>query len=315
MTRRVAERIISIGGGKGGVGKSVVAANLAVAMAEEGREVVLVDADLGAANQHTLFGVEKPGPTLQSFIDHEIESLEQARVLTKVPRLTLVRGASAVVGAANISHTQKGRLLRHIEKLEAQVVVVDVGAGTAFNQLDLFDLADLKLVVLTPQLTSIQNAYAFVKGAVYRTVQAVLKQHGFEEVLASKAELAETARLEVLLQATFDCSPKVEAEVRMALQGFKARLFGNQVQDAAESTVFRAVARMLNDFLSISAPFLGFARATRALHDSVNRRRPYLLDARHDESALALRQTARVLLDEPVAVPPTAQSAVATAAA
>ena len=304
MRSRVAERIISVGGGKGGVGKSVVATNLAVAMAEEGKEVVLVDADLGAANLHTLLGLDKPGPTLQSFLEHEVESLEMARVATRVPRLSLVRGAGAVPGAANINHGQKMRLLRNIASLEAQVIIVDVGAGSAYNQLDLFDMADQKLVVMTPQLTSLQNAYGFVKGAVYRVLTAILRPYGFEELLDNTKATAETARLGGLLKDAYACSPKMKAEVLEALVNFRLRLFGNQVIDPKEGVAFRAVGKMMADFLGISAPLLGFARATRGVHDSVNRRKPFLLDAKTEETAIAMREAAHVLLEEAVGARP-----------
>ncbi|MEW6433327.1 MAG: P-loop NTPase [Myxococcota bacterium] len=297
---RVAERIISVGGGKGGVGKSLVAANLAIAMAQAGRRVVLVDGDLGAANLHTLFGIERPGPTIQTFIEHGIESLEGARVETGVPNLTLVRGASAVVGAANISHTQKQRLLRHVERLDADVVLVDVGAGIAFNQVDFFDLADLRLLVLTPQLTSIQNGYGFAKAALYRRLDRVLKAHGIEGALDETDAHLAMLSLRAVLRDVMGRSPEVEAAVRLELATFNLRLFGNQVHDPRESAVFRAVGKMMTDFLSLPAPLLGYARASRLLHDSATRRRPYLLVAQHEEAARALRATAHALLEEPL---------------
>ncbi len=297
--QRVAERIISVGGGKGGVGKSVVAANLALAMAEQGKDVVLVDADLGAANLHTLLGVEKKGPSLQSFLSHEIDSLEQARVSTRYPGLSLVRGAAALPGAANIPHAQKLRLLRHINALQAQVVVIDVGAGVAYNQLDLFDFAEQKLVVLTPQLTSLENAYGFVKSSVYRVLASVLRPHGFDTLLERATTTAETATLQGLLGEAYACSPKLKAEVQETLENFHVRLFGNQVHETREGNVFRAVAKMMHEFLAISTPVLGFARSTRAVHESVNRRTPFLAGARGDESAQALRDAAEVLLVEP----------------
>lgn len=300
---RVAERIISVGGGKGGVGKSLVSTNVAIAMAQAGRRVVLVDADLGAANLHTLFGLEKPGPTLQSFIDKDVESLEDARVDTQVPGLSLVRGASAVVGSANIGHAQKQRLLRHVTQLDADVVLVDVGAGTGFNQVDLFDVADLKLLVMTPQLTSIQNAYAFVKSTVYRRLSRLLKQHGFEDALAEDGPHHEMASLRAVLREVLATSPKLEAEVRAELAGFRLRLFGNQVYDPREAAVFRAVGKMMTDFLSVPAPLVGFARASRLMHDSATQRRPYLLIARHEETAEALRAAAHALLNEPLGTP------------
>ncbi|MBL8918628.1 MAG: P-loop NTPase [Myxococcaceae bacterium] len=298
MTR--AERLISIGGGKGGVGKSVLAGNLATALAQSGKRTVLVDADLGAPNLHTMFGIDKAGPTLQSFIDHEVESLDEARVETSVRGLTLVRGTSAIIGAANIGFQQKQRLLRHLCALQADVVVVDVGAGTGFNQLDLFDVADQKVVVMTPQLTSIHNAYAFVKGAVFRIADRILKAHGFEKVLDERGHEGETASLKHLLRDVIGCSPKVEAELRETLEQFRLKLFGNQVFDVREAGIFRAVGKMMGDFLSVPAPLIGYARASRAVHESVNRRQPLLAALHNDETGRAFREVAAVLLAEPI---------------
>jgi flagellar biosynthesis protein FlhG len=297
---RVAERIISVGGGKGGVGKSLVSSNLAIAMAQAGKRVVLVDGDLGAANLHTLFGIERPGPTMQTFIDHGTDSLEAARVETQVPNLTLVRGASAVVGSANISHSQKQRLLRHVVGLDAEVVVVDVGAGIAFNQVDLFDIADLRLLVMTPQLTSIQNAYGFAKASLYRRLDRVLKAHGVQGALDESDPQHEMMSLRAKLRDVLSASPALEATVRDELARFNLRLFGNQVHDPREAGVFRAVGKMMTDFLSLPAPLLGFARASRLLHDSATHRRPYLLISRHEDTAQALRAAAQALLDEPL---------------
>lgn len=295
---RRARRIITVGGGKGGVGKSVVAANLAVGMAQAGAEVVLVDADLGAANQHTLFGLDRPGPTVQSFLDHEVETLDAVRSPTHLPRLSLVRGAGAVFGAANPTWAEKQRLLRHIEGLDVGVVIVDVGAGTAFNQLDLFRAGDLKVVVVAPQLTAIENAYAFMKGVVYRGLVPLFESHGFEGLLDGPG--AETARLSRLMSDALACSPKLEAEVSELLTGARMTLFGNLVDEPRDAAVLPALVRMAKDFLGLELSVLGHARHSTAVHDSVNRRRPVTLDAPNDVAALAYRRAAVALLDEPV---------------
>lgn len=295
---RVARQVISIGGGKGGVGKSVVAANFAVALAMSGRKVVLVDADLGAANQHTLFGLKGSGPTVQSFLDKEGESLEAARVETGVRRLSLVRGAAAVYGAANPTYGQKERLVRHVLALDAEIIVVDVGAGTAFNQLDLFNAADLKVVVMTPQLTSVENAYGFVKGAVYRALWPVLRAHGFEFLLESGAPTNETTRLGALLQDPRACSPKLDAEVHEVLRRFRVHLFGNMVNTSRETPVFAAVGKMMRDFLGIESTVLGHARMSAGVHASINERRPVLVDRRDDEASVTFWRAARTLVDE-----------------
>jgi flagellar biosynthesis protein FlhG len=292
---RVARHIVSVGGGKGGVGKSVVAANLAVAMAQEGHRVVLVDGDLGAANLHTLFGLTQAGPTLQDFVDHQVASLEAARIETGVRRLSLVRGANAVFGAANPSHGSKQRLMRHVAALDADVVVVDVGAGTAFNQLDLFDLADRRLVVLTPQLTSVENAYGFVKAAVFRALSPVLKAHGFDDVLDGPAR-SEAVKLPGFITEVAACSPKLGAELGETLNGFGLSLFGNLMHEPREAAVFQGVSRMMRDFLSLEVPVLGVARSTSTVHESVNHRRPVLITNPHDDASVSFRRAASALL-------------------
>ncbi|HLL23388.1 MAG TPA: P-loop NTPase, partial [Kofleriaceae bacterium] len=79
-SKRSRPRIIAIAGGKGGVGKSTVAVNLATAIARRGQRVVLVDGDLGAANLHTMLGIVHPTVGVAQLIDQEIDTLEPARV-------------------------------------------------------------------------------------------------------------------------------------------------------------------------------------------------------------------------------------------
>jgi flagellar biosynthesis protein FlhG len=296
-----AGRILSIGGGKGGVGKSVVAGNLSVALAQEGLRVVLVDADLGAANQHTLFGVARPGPGLQGFLDGSLPDLDAAAVETGVENLRLVPGTAGVIGAANIPAARRDKLLRHVRALQADVVVVDVGAGVSFNVLDLFDVADLRLVVLTPQLTSAQNAYAFLKGAVFRELRRLAALEG-KAVLVDASEEAQeaTASTPALLDKLRIAEPALVERLQAGLSTFGARLVGNQVFEPREKNVLYAISRMVRDFLGVDAPVLGALRASRRAHDSVNLGRPFLLDARGEESAVALREMAAALLATPL---------------
>lgn len=161
-------RVWAVGGGKGGVGKSVVATNLAVRVAQLGHRVVIVDGDLGGANLDTLLGCERPTRSLTQFFDREVERLADVACPTELPNLSLVAGDSDGLGAANPVHAQKLKLIRHLRSLPCDLVVVDLGAGTSFNTLDLYLAADLGLVVTTPEPTALQNAFAFIKTAMLR---------------------------------------------------------------------------------------------------------------------------------------------------
>jgi flagellar biosynthesis protein FlhG len=296
-------RVVSVGGGKGGVGKSVLAANLAVAMAQAGARVVVVDADLGAANLHTLFGISRPGPGVEAFLEGALPDLAAAAVETGVPGLRLVPGNGGVVGAANPASSRKQKLIRHVRALDADVVVVDVGAGVGFNALDLFDVADLRLVVMSPQLTSAQNAYAFMKGAVFRELRRIAALTGQQARIDEAVEGASpTAGTRHLLERVAADDAPLAAALQAGLAGFGARLVGNQLFEPREVNVVYALSRMARDFLGLDAPVLGALRASRRIHDSVGDGRPYLLHAgvEGDECAATLRAIARGLLAAPL---------------
>lgn len=157
--------IWAVAGGKGGVGKSVLAANLAVAVARRGLTCTLIDADLGGGNQHTLFGIEAPRTTLDAFLQGDEKDLSSVAIPTRFHGLSIVYAACDAVGSANPKHSQKLKFIRHFKRAAADVVILDLGAGTSFNTLDLFLAARVQLVVTTPELTATQNAYGFIKCA------------------------------------------------------------------------------------------------------------------------------------------------------
>jgi len=161
-------KILAVGGGKGGAGKSVFSTIMAFWLARIGHRTVLMDVDLGGANLHTLLGIKSPDRTLNDFITRKFGELEDICIDTSEKNLRLISGASDVLSLANPHFSQKIKLMTHLSRLDADYVVLDLGAGTSFNVLDFFLVAHKKLIVLTPEPTSIQNAYIFVRNAVYR---------------------------------------------------------------------------------------------------------------------------------------------------
>ena len=176
-------RIVSVGGGKGGVGKSLVAASLGIDLARRGSRVVLVDCDLGGANLHTCLGIGPPRRTLSEFVNHEVERIEDVVVPTGIPNLSLVSGALDGLDAANPKHGQKMRFLRHLQSMDVDFAVLDLAAGTQKNTIDFFLLADHKVLVLAPEPSSVENAHRFVKAAYWRRLRATCSIFGVADLL------------------------------------------------------------------------------------------------------------------------------------
>ena len=288
--------LVGVGGGKGGVGKSMAAVNLAVAMAQTGKQTVLVDGDLGSPNLHSLLGIDKISKTVESLFTHEIEHLDEARMPTAVPNLTLVAGTAAAVGAANIAHTQKQKLLRHLHGMKADAVVIDVGAGTSFNTLDLFNAADVRIIVTTPQLTALQNAYSFAKSSVFRELRSLAAGKEQLDLLEDPRLNKDAAKLKSLVQVVRGKDAFFGSALREALDGMHLFVLGNSVVDERDASTFHAFSRMVKDFLSVECEVLGHLRNSRRAHDSVNRRRPVLMDEDQGDWGLLFRRIADKVL-------------------
>ena len=280
--------VVAIGGGKGGVGKSVVALNLAVAMSHLGARVSLVDADLGSANLHTMLGIDRPVRTLQALVEGQVESLQELNVSTTIPGLSLIPGSAAVPGAANLQHTRKKKLLRHIAKLDADVVVIDCGAGVHYNVVDFFTSANLQLLVATPQLVSMQNAYGFMKACIYRTLQQAAQHAGKAQLFESSSERSELENLPRLFERLAVNEPELAQAMRALLAQQQVALIGNQLSDEREANALRALSRMFQDFLCLNVPVLGCLQRRDRIHASVTRRKPFVLDQHDAESTLLL---------------------------
>lgn len=275
MTTRAPIRV-SIGGGKGGVGKSLVAVNLAASIASLGLETVLVDADLGAPNVHTLLGIDKPGPTLAALLDRRIARVEEALVGTHVPHLSVVPGSS-VPGAANLGHQEKLKLVRQVRSIEADVVIVDVGAGATFNTIDLFSAAELRLVVATPELTSLHNAYCFLKASLVRELGALARSLGAQDAWIAAFDRGETSRTSAWIARLGESRPDIAERLRRHVAGYCARWIGNRVSTPAEQHAVFALSRLSREYLGIEAPVIANVPPSRSLQQSVSKRVPAVL--------------------------------------
>lgn len=162
-TRRTL-RVIAVTSGKGGVGKTNLSVNLGVTFARQGRQVLIVDGDLGLANVDILLD-ETPTRTLADVLAGRCEVRD---VLVRSERygVTVLPGTSGVAEVADLTEDDRMRLLRGVSELDERqfdTVLVDTGAGIGSNSLFFAAAAAEVLVVTTPEPTALADAYAVIK--------------------------------------------------------------------------------------------------------------------------------------------------------
>ena len=283
-------QIIAVGGGKGGVGKSLVSANVGLSLARRGFRTAVIDLDLGGANLHTCLGVPLPSRGLSDFIHRRAAKLADVLVETGEPNLWIIAGANDSLDAASPRHSQKQKLIRHLQSMEMDYLVLDLGAGTHFNVLDFFLLADHGLLVLLPEPTSIENAYRFVKAAFFRKLEQVQAQYEVaDEVLAALETRDGIARTPFdVYEAVGQKDPALAAQLQQDMDGFRVKLVVNQVRTEADKAVAPAVVDAWKKFFGIDMELLGAIPYDDEAWRAVRRRRPIVLERPDSEAAAAI---------------------------
>jgi len=289
-------KLWSIGGGKGGTGKSIVSLGLGISLARLGKKVILIDGDLGGANLHTLMGVRYPHVTLEHFLLKKVEHLEDTIIRTEVEGIGLICGADDILGAANPTYAQKVRLLNQIEALPAQYVLLDLGAGTAFNVLDFFNYSPGKIVLFTSQTTSLQNAYGFIKSALYRKVsREFAKEDEVIKLLHPRAEEDNVNRVGTvseLLSHLRERAPHLHDRLTKLLREYQIFLVANMVKSNTDLKSPEIIQSVCADFLSLQPEIMGHVSYDTAIEAAVNHISQFPLSHKRSKAAGDLAEIA-----------------------
>jgi flagellar biosynthesis protein FlhG len=224
--------------------------------------VAAVDLDLGGANLHLFLGVRAPARTLAHFWNGSNTALADLCLPTDVPGLSLVAGDSSTLGASNIAHFQKQRLLRQLRALPADLVIVDLGGDTTFNTLDFLLHADERLVVTTEDPAAVLDAYNLVKVGLLRSLSQYLVAARERPAFSPPAESCCTRFVEAcgrpagpVLPAFLAELSALDAEAAQAVEGalaeFRPRLVLNQAGPPGARPVIERIREVCRQHLRI----------------------------------------------------------------
>jgi flagellar biosynthesis protein FlhG len=255
-------RIIPVASGKGGVGKSLVAANLSIALAQSGKRVVLADLDLGASNLHLLLGFAMPKHGLGTFLSGARIDFNDIIYPTDIADLRFIPGDAEIPGLANITSRQKTQLARKLLAIkDADYLILDLGAGTGTSILDFFLLSGRGLVVTAPTLTATLNAYLFLKNTIFRLMWDSFKPRSraraiLESLRKDGASLQRVYVPEILGRVA-EADPDSRAAFDRRMTRFAPRLIMNMLEDPKDAEKAQKIRRSCREYLGMDLEHLG----------------------------------------------------------
>ncbi len=294
------KQIWAVGGGKGGTGKTVVTASIGILLAKAGKKVIIIDADLGGANLHTCLGIRHPSTTIADFLLKKVPSLDELLIETPIKNLSLISGANDFLTIANIPFAQKQKLIRYIKNLPSDYIILDLGAGTSFNVLDLFLISDSNILVVMPEPTSVENVYRFIKCAILRKLNNALNNSRFQDIfrLAAEARGNESVKtLYDLLERVNQMDSLVAADLEKKINTFSPKLIVNQVKENDNITLGSSIKDITKKYLGVDLDYSGYIPYDEKVSESIKRFKPLVMEYPNSSASLCMNLTMKKLLN------------------
>ena len=293
--------IWTIGGGKGGSGKSFMAANLGICLSNLGVRVILIDADLGGANLHTLLGISPPALSLSDFIKQRVSNLHEVLFPTGIPNLQLLSGAQDLLNAADAKSLQKKKLLRSFQNLDGDFIIVDLGAGNSLSVLDFFLMSHAGILMITPEPTSIENTYRFLKSAFYRKMRQAVSSYPAKVMIDGAMDRKNEIGIRNphdLLKAVMKINEEDGKRIMEEVENFRPNLILNQIRSKKDIEIGFSVRSACQKYFGIRIHYLGYVVYDQEVSQSIRRRRPLVLESVQSRAAQCVREIAAKLADQ-----------------
>lgn len=264
-----------IGGGKGGSGKSFLASSMGRLLAKSGKKTLLIDLDLGAANLHTMVDVPYPEKCFSDFVSKKIPDLEDTVLQTPFPNLFLISGAHDSLDIANLPYEKKIKTLKAIARLQYEYIILDLGAGTAFNTLDFFLASRHGIFITTPEPTSIENVYRLMRAIYLRRIRHYFSTADFKTLEKKVREhlgddsFNKPENIVSIIKKEF---PEKYTLIRKDFSSFRFKLILNQLRKQDNTVLGEQICKIIKKHLGINVEFAGSIAYDEHVHDAICQR-------------------------------------------
>ncbi len=253
-------QIIPVASGKGGVGKSLLSANLAIALGQAGKKVVLADLDLGASNLHLVIGQSAPKKGIGTYLTGQTQ-FEDLIMPTDYKNVSFIAGDSEIPGLTSLKASKKNDLIHNFCNIQADYLILDLGAGTHLTILDMFLLSPQGIIVTAPTVTATLNGYLFLKNIVFRMMYNTYKRgsEAYEYLESLRRDSSSLQRLYIprLVEELNKRDPENTDLFMSRMKKFHPRLVLNMIDDPKDADRAIKIRHSCQQYLGLDIEHLG----------------------------------------------------------
>lgn len=297
INENVERKIIPVAGGKGGVGKSFLSTSISLSLADMGKKVILIDLDLGGSNIHTWLGLKNSHPGIGEFLNNKTKLLSDLVVETPYTNLQYIPGDVMRFDMANITFAQKKKIMKALLQLDADYIILDLGAGSNHNVIDFFLISNSGFMVITPETTSIMNTYNFTRNMVFRFLQRLFSTD--KEVLkylkkAVKNNIpGDPQSIDSLIEGLEEVDSQSAEKARNYLSILAPGIIINMAEEPDDIHMIYALRRLIEKNLNIQLECLGMIFYDRDVKISLRERVPHLVENNESLTASQIMRIAQ----------------------
>lgn len=296
-------QIVPIASGKGGVGKSLLSANLAIALGQAGKKVVLADLDLGASNLHLQIGHNVKNSSIGTYLTDKtpFQSIIEP---TEYENVSFIAGDSQIPGLTSLKAAQKAKLVRNFHSIDADFLILDLGAGTHQIILDMFLQSPQGILVTSPTVTATLDGYLFIKNSVFRLMYTTFKKgtpgYALLESLKKDSDKMKTLYIPKLVDALRREDPVNTALFLSRMKQFRPRLVMNMIDDPKDADRAQRIRNSCSQYLGLDLEYLGLMYRDQLQDKALASRLPVIVYKPHSVLSQAIYRIAeKVMAAEP----------------
>jgi flagellar biosynthesis protein FlhG len=257
-------RVIAIGGGKGGVGKSLVSTMFGIYLARSGFSTVIVDADFSGANIHGYLNMLHPETSIVHYLQRKTYDLNELAIDTSIPKLQLIPMTPGQLYTIQLKYWEKQKILTNIRKLNADYVLLDLGAGISYTTIDFFNCADDGLLVATCDPLCMHGTFGFIRAVFTRSMQWTFRHWpDFFRRLKECGAITQKQKalsLDKLLETYKDLPSSWKTLIQRKTQRMNPRIVLNMVHEDDSHHEMQALRLVVKELLNIDLSYWGDIR-------------------------------------------------------